>query len=235
MTGTADPLRPLVSVVVPAYEAEPHLAATLESALAQDWEHFEIIVVDDGSRDRTAEIACSYVGVRCLRRENGGAAAARNTGLEAAHGAFVANLDADDLLPPNRLRVQAEYLVANPEVGCVFGRQEWIDPPPWLGRDPIYGELDGIPLTSSMIRRDVLVELGGYDESYERGEDMDLLVRMRERSIPYVVLPEVLVYRRYHGDSLSAGHSPHDNLIRSLHAKLERSRTSDTRASEESS
>jgi glycosyltransferase involved in cell wall biosynthesis len=216
--------RPLVSVVVPAYNAERYLRETLESALAQDWHPFEVIVVDDGSTDRTAEIAESYDGVRCIRRANGGAAAARNTGLEQAHGELVANLDSDDLLPPTRLRVQAEHLVANPKVGCVFGRQEWLNPPQWLARDSVYGDLDGIPLNSAMFRRDVLLGLGGYDEAYARGEDLDLVVRMRERGIEFDILPDVVVYRRHHDDSLSADASPHENLIRSLRAKLERTR-----------
>ena len=214
----------LVSVVVPAYNAEQYLAETLESALAQDWDPFEVIVVDDGSTDRTAEIAESYEGVRCIRRENGGASAARNTGVAHARGELVANLDSDDLLPPTRLRVQAEHLLANPDVGCVFGRQEWLNPPPWLARDAVYGDVDGIPLNSAMFRRDVLLSLGGYDESFARGEDLDLVVRMRERGIEFTVLPDLVVYRRHHGDSLSAAASPHENLIRSLRAKLERSR-----------
>ncbi len=220
MGGAAE--TPLVSVVIPAYNAEEYVAAALDSVLAQDWQPFEVVVVDDGSSDGTGTIVQSYPGIRYIRQENAGAAAARNTAIANTRGEFVANFDADDLLPPYRLRVQAEYLLAHPEVGCVFGRQQWLSPPPWLPRDDVYGDLDG-PLTTAMFRRDVLVGLGGYDESYTRGEDLDLVVRMREHSIRFEVLPDVLLYRRYHGDSLSAGRSSHENLIRSLRGKLQRS------------
>lgn len=214
----------LVSVIVPAFNAETYLAETLQTVLAQDWETFEVIVADDGSTDATADVAQSFAAVRYIRRENGGAAAARNTGVEYARGDLIANLDSDDLMARGRLRLQAEHLLANPGVGCVFGRQEWLNPPPWLTRDPVFGDLDGIPLNSAMFRRDVLRELGGYDESFTRGEDLDLIVRMRERGIKFTVLNDIVVHRRYHGDSLSATASPHENLIRSLRAKLERSR-----------
>jgi alpha-1,6-rhamnosyltransferase len=212
----------LVSVVMPAYNAAEFIAPALESLLAQDWSDFEVIVVDDGSRDATGEIAASYGAVRCIRQDNAGPAAARNAGARAAKGVFVANFDADDLLPPKRLSVQASYLLKHPQTGCVFGRQEWIDPPPWLARDAVYGDLDGIPLTSAMFRRDVLLDLGGYDESFVHGEDTDLLIRMREAGIAYHVLPDTVVYRRFHESSLTAGRAQHTPLLRSLRAKLER-------------
>jgi alpha-1,6-rhamnosyltransferase len=216
--------KPLVSVVMPAYNAEEFIRPALETVLAQDWEPFEVIVVDDGSIDATAEIAESFAGVRCLRQENAGPAAARNAGAEAALGELVANFDSDDLLPPNRLTVQASYLSEHPEVGCVFGRQEWMDPPPWLARDPVYGELDGIPLTSAMFRRDVLLGLGGYNTEFVHGEDTDLLIRMREAGIPYHVLPDIVVYRRFHESSLTGGRAQHTPLLKSLREKLERER-----------
>jgi glycosyltransferase involved in cell wall biosynthesis len=220
MRGASE--NPLVSVVIPAYNAEEYVAAALDSVFAQDWQPIEVIVVDDGSSDGTGTIVQSFPGIRYIRQENAGAAAARNTAIAHSRGEFVANFDADDLLPPYRLRVQAEHLLAHPEVGCVFGRQQWLSPPPWLPRDAVDSDLDG-PLTTAMFRRDVLVALGGYDESYARGEDLDLVVRMREHSIRFELLPDVLLYRRYHGDSLSAGRSSHENLIRSLRGKLQRS------------
>ena len=91
-----------------------------------------------------------------------------------------------------------------------------------MARDSVYGDVDGIPLSSVMFRRDVFFELGGYDTSFVHGEDMDLLVRMRERGIEYQVLPEIVLYRRYQASSLTGGRPPHEPLLRSLRAKLER-------------
>jgi GT2 family glycosyltransferase len=119
--------------------------------------------------------------------------------------------------------VQAEYLLEHPEVGAVLGRQEWLNPPPWLPRDTVYGDLDGIPVGgAAMFRRSVLELLGGYDVSFSHGEDTDLLIRMRERGIPYVVLPDVVLFRRFREASLTGGQSFHNPLLRSLRAKLER-------------
>ena len=217
--------KPLVSVVMAAYNSAEFIGPALDSLFAQDWSDFETIVVDDGSTDGTAEVAESYPQVRCIRQVNSGPAAARNAGIAAARGALVANFDSDDLLPPIRLRVQATYLLQNPAVGCVFGRQEWLNPPPWLARDAVYGDLDGIPLSSAMFRRHVLVELGGYDSRFEPSEDTDLLVRIREAGIPYHVLPDVVLHRRFHESSLTGGgRAPHAPLLQSLRAKLERER-----------
>jgi glycosyltransferase involved in cell wall biosynthesis len=218
--------RPLVSVIMAAYNSEEFIRPALESVLAQDWDPFEVIVVDDGSTDATADIAESYARVRCIRQANAGPATARNTAIAAAAGELVANFDSDDLLPPTRLSVQASYLLAHPDVGCVFGRQEWLNAPSWLARDAVYGDIDGIPLSSAMFRREVLAELGGYDARFEPSEDTDLLIRIREAGIPYHVLPDIVLYRRFHGSSLTEGRSaPHTPLLHSLRAKLARERT----------
>jgi predicted glycosyltransferase involved in capsule biosynthesis len=91
-----------------------------------------------------------------------------------------------------------------------------------MARDSVYGDVDGIPLSSVMFRREVFFELGGYDTSFVHGEDMDLLVRMREHAIEYFVIPEIVLYRRYQPTSLTGGRPSHEPLLRSLRAKLQR-------------
>ena len=108
---------PLVSVVIPAYNAASTLPATLDSVLAQTYPHIEIIVVDDGSRDGTPEVLARYrPRVRGIRQDNGGLAAARNTGLAAAQGRFIALLDADDLCEPERIGAQVAFMSNRPDV-----------------------------------------------------------------------------------------------------------------------
>lgn len=210
---------------MPAYNAAAHIGYALESAFAQDYEPFEVIVCDDGSTDETADVIRSFPNATYVRQENQGPAAARNTAVAHSSGELVANLDSDDVLPPTRLGVQVAYLLEHPEVGAVFGRQEWLNAPAWMARDAVYGDLDGIPLSSIMLRREVFDELGGYDTRFEPSEDMDLVVRMRERGIAYAVLPDVVLHRRHHETSLTHGRTaPHEPLLRSLHAKLERER-----------
>jgi glycosyltransferase involved in cell wall biosynthesis len=222
MTGASENDAPLVSVIMAAYNAAEHIGEALESVLAQDWHPLEVVVVDDGSTDDTAAIVRRYPDVVYVRQDNQGPSAARNAAAERSSGEFVANFDSDDLLPPTRIGAQARHLLAHPEVGAVFGRQEWLNAPEWMARDSVYGDVDGIPLSSVMFRRDVFFELGGYDTSFVHGEDMDLLVRMRERGIEYQVVPEIVLYRRYHPSSLTGGNAPHEPLLRSLRAKLAR-------------
>jgi alpha-1,6-rhamnosyltransferase len=217
------PTQPAVDFIIPVYNAADFLREALESVLAQEYEPFRIIAIDDGSTDDSAAIVAEFPQVLLVRQENQGPAAARNAGLAVAQAPYVALHDADDLLPANKLRIQIGYLEEHPEVACVLGRQEWIDPPPWLPRDAFYGELGGIPLPSAVFRTAALRELGGFDPSFRTGEDVDLLMRLREAKHGITVLPEVVLYRRYHGSNLSVVTSP-ENRFRSLRAKLERER-----------
>jgi glycosyltransferase involved in cell wall biosynthesis len=222
MTDAGANESPLVSVIMAAYNAAEHIGEALQSVLAQEWRPLEVVVVDDGSTDDTATIVSSFPEIVYVHQENQGPSAARNAAVERSSGEFVANFDSDDLLPPTRIGDQVRYLLAHPEVGAVFGRQEWMNAPEWMARDSVYGDVDGIPLSSVMFRRDVFFDLGGYDTSFVHGEDMDLLVRMRERGIEYRVIPEIVLYRRYEASSLTGGRAPHEPLLRSLRAKLAR-------------
>jgi glycosyltransferase involved in cell wall biosynthesis len=222
MSTSAD-TQPLVSVVIAAYNTEAYVGETLESVLAQDWRPFEVIVVDDGSTDGTAGIVQSFDSVRYVRQENAGPGAARNTAVAAAAGDFIAVTDSDDLMAPGRLTLQVRYLIDHPEVDAVLGRQEWLNPPSWLAPDAVYGDLAGVPVGgSAMFRRAALVAVGGYDPTFRSGEDTDLLIRMRERGHSYLVLPEVVLYRRFRETSLTGGQAFHVQLLRSLRGKLER-------------
>lgn len=212
----------LVSVVVPVYNAERFLHATLDSIFRQEYEPFEVICVDDGSTDGSAEIARSYPEVRYFHQDNSGASAARNRGVAEARGELIANADADDELPPHKLRVQVDYLLRHREIACVLGRQEWIDPPPGLARDPVWGDLDGIPLNSMVFRKHVLEDVGWFDE--DKGGDLDFLVRLREHGFEYAVIPDIVVYRRYHGENLVAGRGLSPLPPISLKEKLDRER-----------
>jgi glycosyltransferase involved in cell wall biosynthesis len=216
--------RPLVSVIVAAFQAEAFLEDAITSILAQDYAPFEVVVCDDGSTDRTPEILAAHSELHTIHQPNSGPAAARNAAVAASSGELLAIFDADDLWPSTRLAAQADYLVQHPEVGCVLGRQEWINPPPWLTRDAVYGELDGIPILSAMLRRSAFDAIGGFDESFTHSEDMDLLFRLREQGIPIEVLPDVVLFRRFHGANLTGSAPSTSPLLRSLRQKLERER-----------
>jgi glycosyltransferase involved in cell wall biosynthesis len=221
-------LEPLVTVIAASYNGERFLREALASVFAQDFESFEVVFVDDGSEDGTAEIAQSFP-VRYVHQPNRGLSAARNTGLELARGTLIAFADDDDLLPPTKLSIQAHYLLEHPQTGCVLGRQESIIEegiePANLPRDVIFGDLGGVQFGTAMIRRDVLEEVGGFDPTYRYAEDRDLFVRLREHRVEIAVLPQVVLHRRLHGSNMSLNRPDSHPLLRSLKEKLDRDRS----------
>ena len=115
----------LVSIIIPCYNAEPWLAATLDSAFAQSWPSTEVILVDDGSTDDSVSLARTFEqrGLRIIQQSNRGASAARNAGLAAANGDYIQFLDADDLLGPRKIELQLARLQA--EGGEVLSSSAW--------------------------------------------------------------------------------------------------------------
>jgi glycosyltransferase involved in cell wall biosynthesis len=202
----------LVSVVVPAFRAEGFIGEAIDSVLAQDYEPVELVVVDDGSPDRSAAIAESR-GVRCARREkNGGQAAARNSGVAATSGHFVSFLDADDLWQPGKLSAEVAHLAARPELGYVVSMMqrtlmEGASWPPGTPREWFDQPQPGTLASAALIRRSALEEIGPFDESYRHGSDTDWQARAADAGVRYAVLPEVSVRYRIHG-----GNDSYDNL-----------------------
>ncbi len=162
---------PVVSVIIPVYNGAAYLAEALDSVLAQDYQPLEVIVVDDGSTDRTAEIARSYPAVRYLAQTNQGHGAARNTGIAAAQGELIAFLDADDLWAPHKLSLQVGHLIAHPDLGYTISHlriliEPGVAKPAWLN-DRLSLEYAAAYLPSALlVRRRVLEEVGGSMSVY---------------------------------------------------------------------
>jgi len=199
---------PLVSVVIPVFNGERFLAETLDSVFAQDYPSFEVIVVDDGSVDGTADVARSFEGVRYIHQDNQGQAVARNTGINAARGELLAFLDADDLWTPNKLSVQVGYLLDHPEIGFTLARQRiFLEPgaerPPWLRDDLIEEDHVGFFPSTLVSRKSVFETIGVYDPSYRIGESADWFARARDAGIRRAIVQEVLLHKRVHGVNLT--------------------------------
>jgi glycosyltransferase involved in cell wall biosynthesis len=120
---------PIISVIVPAYNAEATIAETINSILNQTFTHLELIVVDDGSEDRTIAVVESFSDsrIRLIRQKNRGLAGAHNTGIASARRRYIAFCDADDLWLPEKLERHIEHLEANPDVGISFSGSQMID------------------------------------------------------------------------------------------------------------
>lgn len=118
-----------VSVIIPVYKVEKYIAATVKSVLAQTYKDFELLIIDDGSPDKSIEICQQFTDLRIkiIRQENKGVAAARNNGIRHASGEYLAFLDADDIWVPEKLAKHVEHLDSNPEVGVSFCRSAFID------------------------------------------------------------------------------------------------------------
>src|SRR6266436_5604027 len=124
--GEATILKPLVSILIPAFNAQEWIADTLRSAVAQTWEQKEIIIVDDGSTDQTLAIARRFESekIRVVTQKNQGAAAARNECFSLSSGDYIQWLDADDLLAPDKIAKQMEALGKSPNTRLLFS-SEW--------------------------------------------------------------------------------------------------------------
>jgi glycosyltransferase involved in cell wall biosynthesis len=226
---------PLVSVVIPVFNGARFLAEAIDSVLAQTYPNVEIVVVDDGSTDRTPQIIASYPAVRVLRQENAGQAAARNRGIAAATGEYVAFLDADDVMLPERLERQVAYLGERPQHACVLGRQRiavepGVEPPEWVGMAGENSEAsDLVQPMSALVRRSALERIGPFDSSFRYSEDVDWLFRAQDGDVGVGILDDVVVVRRIHGANLTYdAESCQREAVQALKRRIDRKRRATT-------
>jgi len=206
---------PLVSIVIPTYNAERWLAATLESVFAQSYPNLEIVIVDDESTDQTPALARTYQnrGVQVIRQPNRGAASARNHGLRLSRGQFVKFLDADDLLSPESISQQVAALSVRPANHLAVGawarfhespqdavftpRPGWHDAEAldwiketWADTQPMY------QCGLFLIPRSLLEIAGGWDERLSLVDDFEFFTRLVLASSGIVFTPEARLYYR---------------------------------------
>ncbi len=193
----------LVSVIIPVFNGERYLAAAIESVLAQDYQPLELLVVDDGSTDGTPAIGQRYPVARWLLQANQGHGVAKNTGLAAARGEFVAFLDYDDIWRPDKVRRQVEQFQSDPALGyvtchCRLVREAGTEWPSWV--DPRYYDQPQPALVPSALvaRRSAFDHVGPFDPSFWLTNDSDWIMRARDAGLPTRLMPEVLYDRRIH-------------------------------------
>lgn len=219
---------PPISVVLPVYNAARYLRAALESLRTQTFADFEIIAVDDGSTDRSAEIlldgAQADRRLRFLRRTNTGIVGALNAGLEEARGEFVARMDADDIAQPARFAAQFAHLRSEPECVAVGADVFYTDPegrplvrhrPPRNHPEILAQLLDGnggaLIHPTLFVRRAALRALGAYRPQFQYIEDLDLYLRLTTCG-RLANLPGVLLHYRQHAASVNRTRGNRDAL-----------------------
>lgn len=215
---------PLISVVIPVYNGADFVAAAISSALAQSYRPTEVIVVDDGSIDATAQIVGAYRDVHYICQANRGPSAARNTGIDAAHGEYIAFLDADDVWMPDKLAKQMALLESCPDAGLAFANMclclQGDDPQASMFEKYHYStsffgderlvidaplklvRTNFIPTSTVLARKRIVAAAGGFDEHFHKAEDWDLWLRIALRA-PIAYTPDLLMLKRVHAVNTS--------------------------------
>lgn len=219
---------PLVSVIMPVYNGEQYVEQALESVFKQDYQPFEVILVDDGSTDRTATIARSFEPrIRYCFQDNGGPSAARNRGLDAATGEFLAFLDSDDCWTPNNLSVLFNEFSQLPDLDLVMGKTQLNVYKSDKGKfEEIGSPFLKLLVGCILVKRSAARIIGRFDEDFIFTEDVDWFFRARDLNIRMKILEDhVSLHRRMHDANMTLHlNEKNDNYAKVLKRSLDRRR-----------
>jgi glycosyltransferase involved in cell wall biosynthesis len=205
---------PEISVIIPAYNASGTVGTAVDSVLAQSFSDFELLVIDDGSRDDTAEVvqARDDPRVNCIRTENGGVSVARNRGLELASGSYVAFLDADDAWQPTKLERQHRAMSEMPRIGLCFtstelvdddlqrlGVQHAVDRSDYTEALLLEGNIIAGTACSPMVRTSVINQAGRFDQRLSLCADWDMWLRLSVITSFFALDETLALYRSVPG------------------------------------
>ncbi len=213
--------QPLISVIMPVLNGQRFIAEAIASIHAQNYPNLEILVIDDGSTDNSAEIAKQMGAIVFKQTKNTGIAAARNRGLAAARGQLIAFLDADDLWVQNKLELQIKVLQKHPEIRVVTGFVEQFFM--LSNRQPSIIKTF-LPATgAALVRREVFDQIGVFDVTMTQSEDFDWFLRLREQSSGFVTLPQILLGYRLHDTNITSDlNAVRHWLLQAIHRRSKR-------------
>ena len=189
-----------MSVIIPVHNGERYLAEAVQSVLDTRHESLEILVVDDGSSDGSAEIASGLKKVRLLQQEQSGAATARHLGVQVCQGEYVAFLDADDRWTQNKMNAQLSFLQERPDCDGVFGHVRQFVCPDWKGGPTDFDarpQLSRLP-GALLMRRNCYQQAGDFNSLYRAGELVDWYLRAEEAGCVFGSVEELVLERRLH-------------------------------------
>lgn len=221
---------PLVSVIIPVFNGEKYVAQTIDSIKAQSWQNIEIVAVDDGSTDGTAEILKADAAVKYIHQNNGGVGVALNTGVEHSSGAFIAGLDADDLWHPLKIELQMKVLSDSPDIDMVFSFVEQFISPELdeAAKSNIQcpeGSAPGISICTILARRETFLQVGTFRDNLQVGQFLDWYLRAKEAGLKDQMLPQALLRRRLHKSNMGfVKKDARSDYARIIKASLDRKR-----------
>ena len=223
----------LVSVIIPTYNRGWIIKEAVESVLAQDVDDVELIVVDDGSTDHTVEILKGFgEDIILIRKDNEGVSAARNRGIAAASGRFIAFLDSDDLWLPQKLSRQIDFFDSNPHALICQTEEIWMRNHVRVNPKKRHKKPSGMIFEPSlslclvspsavMIKRSLFDEVGLFDETFPACEDYDLWLRISCRYPVYLIDTPLIIKRGGHKDQLSASSGLDKYRIKAINKIME--------------
>ena len=216
LSGASPSSPPQVSIIIPTYNNEKFIGQALDSVLAQTCKSWEMIVVDDGSEDGTADVVAAWRGeVEYFYQDNAGPSSARNRGLASARGEFVVFLDSDDMLLPSKLSDQLACFDIDVGLGLIHSGWQTVDSnanpietiEPWQQVEALdlKGWLQCHPfcLPAVMFRRSLLEQAGGFDPNLHQAEDIDLILRIMIAGARAQWLRKTTTLYRQHPDTLT--------------------------------
>lgn len=208
---------PRISVVIPCYNHESYVADAIESVLSQDYQNLELIVVNDGSTDASRAIVEEMAREHCftlINQPNAGLTAAVDTGFSVSTGEFFVSFDADDVMLPGRLKLQQEYLSANPQTACCAANYEYIDAagkrisgakrktPGSYKFAEIFSGAIWMGAPTSMYRTQAIRQVGGFDTSISI-QDQPMELQLAHAGFSMDIIPDVVTQYRQHDCNMS--------------------------------
>jgi glycosyltransferase involved in cell wall biosynthesis len=227
-------MQPKVSVLMSVFNAEPHLRDAVKSILAQTFEDFEVLIINDGSTDGSARVLSAFTDprIRIFEQENRGLVPSLNRGLREARGQYIARMDADDICTPRRLKLQVDYLDSHPQIALVGGFVATMDEEgnslaPMvrfpIRHEEIWSKLGRRPWVmchpTVMYRHEVAVDIGMYNPAFAHAEDVEFFARMMSR-YRAINLPEVILHYRLRRGAVSVTRKDHGRVNAQLVAEM---------------
>lgn len=204
---------PLVSIIMPAYNAEKFISKSIESVLQQTYQNWELLVVNDGSKDNTSSIVklFNYTRIKLIEQENGGVSKARNTGIANSTGEFIAFLDSDDLWLKDKLEIQVKYMMNNQNIVLSYGDYlSFIEDGKIIENKQLYPfkikdlkqrllVFNSIATLTVMVKSDVLKATSGFDTELFGPEDWDLWIKISQKGDIGYIKENLAMYREHEG------------------------------------